>query len=226
MSGQKWEIKEVGIAVFKGLLGAVPYAGTALNECLFETRGRIKQKRINTFIEELSKYMAIIDGNHINFEFIKSEEFGDIFESILKRVAYNRSTEKLHRFKKILANQMVSPKETVFTETFLDLVQRLEEQQINILMHYRGLHSGEIDRQKQLPDRNVIDANIEEDVKVPNYMRPEYFGLDEVQYQFFIQDLISKALLIDDSMNRLGTRPFEVLEISQFGLQFLEFLET
>lgn len=228
MKDEKWEIKEVGISVVKGLLGAVPFAGTALNEALFEARGRIKQRRINTFIEELSSYMASLNKNDINFEAIQSEEFSDIFESILKRVAYNRSTEKLHRFKKILVNQMISPVQPVFTETFLDLVQRLEEPQIAILNHYKKMRLGTVDREVVPAERGVIDGGDafgKHEVKEPSYNKPEFFGLDEASYIFFVQDLISKALIIDDSINRYGARPFDILEITQFGMEFLSFLE-
>jgi hypothetical protein len=228
MPEQKWEMKEVGISVVKGLIGAVPYAGTALNEVLFESRGRIKQKRINTFIEHLSSYMSSFNEKDIDFEHIKSEEFGDIFESILKRVAYNRSIEKLHRFKKILANQIISPKQTVFTETFLDLVQRLEEAQIQILDHYKKINKGEIEREKEITERGTVDGGTwggEEDVKGPSDLDAKYFHLDETSYKFFVQDLISKSLLFDDSINRIDSRPFEVLQISQFGMEFLNFLD-
>lgn len=228
MPEQKWEMKEVGISVVKGLIGAVPYAGTALNEVLFESRGRVKQQRINTFIEQFSSYMSSFNKKDIDFEHIKSEEFGDIFESILKRVVYNRSTEKLHRLKRVLANQMISPKQTAFTETFLDLVQRLEEVQIQILNHYKKINNGEIGREKEIKERGTVDGGTwgeEEDIKKPIDHEEKYFHLDETRYKFFVQDLISKALLFDDSINRYDSRPFEVLQISQFGIEFLSFLE-
>ncbi|WP_427339603.1 hypothetical protein [Caloranaerobacter sp. DY30410] len=49
-------MKESGISILKGLIGAIPVVGTALNEAIFECRSRVKQKRVNNFIIELKKY--------------------------------------------------------------------------------------------------------------------------------------------------------------------------
>lgn len=48
---------EYSLAALKGLIGAIPYAGTLLNEILFEARSRVKQERVNLFIIEFSEYL-------------------------------------------------------------------------------------------------------------------------------------------------------------------------
>ncbi|HEY5588542.1 MAG TPA: hypothetical protein VIK86_06255, partial [Candidatus Paceibacterota bacterium] len=109
---EKIVIQEVGISIAKGVMGAIPFVGTALNEAIFDGRGRVKQERLNTFIAELTKYMTNINKNQINYDYIKSDDFGDIFESIMKRVVYNKSLEKMHRFKTILVGNMINPSNT------------------------------------------------------------------------------------------------------------------
>mgnify|MGYP002410000489 CR=1 FL=1 len=118
---------------------------------------------------------------------------------------YNRSEERLHRFKKILVNQMVSPHESDWAETFLDLVSKLNETQIEILVFFRNHAEDE-----------------PEDMSKKNHRT---FGLSEGTYLFYIQDLISKSLLFDDSINRYGTRPSTIVAITELGKEFLGYIE-
>ena len=75
--------KEYGISTLKGLIGAIPFAGTLLNEVAFEARSRIKQERVNKFIEEFSDYMSSYSPHESYENLIDSEKIGDIFEEII-----------------------------------------------------------------------------------------------------------------------------------------------
>ncbi|MDR6761899.1 hypothetical protein J2Y38_002108 [Flavobacterium sp. 2755] len=46
--------KEILTSTAKSLFSLIPYAGTALTELVFDYNGRIKQNRLNKFIEILS----------------------------------------------------------------------------------------------------------------------------------------------------------------------------
>ena len=87
-------LKEIGVSAIKVAIGAIPFAGTALNEVIFEGRGRLKQERINNFILMLQDYMENLSESDIDFNYMKSEEFSDIIESVLIRVSNTRSLEK------------------------------------------------------------------------------------------------------------------------------------
>lgn len=205
---EKIIIQEVGISIAKGVMGGIPFVGTALNEVIFDGRGRVKQERINSFILELTKYMKEVTENQINYEYIKSDEFGDIFESIMKRVVYNKCTEKMHRFKTILVGNMINPSYTDYSETFLDIVAKINEKQIEILDIYR-----EVEEDNQISTDKA-------------YRKPEYYNLDKSTYNFYVQDLISKSLLVDDGMGRIGTGSLQILKITQFGIEFLKFIKS
>lgn len=133
MEKEKISIEATKVSINKSLLGAVPYVGTMLNEIFYERRSRIKQERLNNFIAELSEYLnnyseSDFDANHIN-----SESFGDIFESIIKRVLNHKSKSKIDRFKKVLAQQMTESSDFEYVENFLDLIERLNDIQVFIL---------------------------------------------------------------------------------------------
>lgn len=88
-----------------------------------------------------------------------------------------------------------------FTDTFLDIIYKLNEKEIEILEYFN-----------QIDDPNK---------RVKNDM----FDINEDKYNFYIQDLISKCLLIDDSINRVGTRPLTIIKITKFGEDFLEYIK-
>ncbi|MBI9056106.1 MAG: hypothetical protein JEY96_19955 [Bacteroidales bacterium] len=136
------EKKQIINSTIKSLIGALPSAGTALNEVIFEYRSQVKQKRINKFIDLLKEYFEEIDETKIDFEHLKSEDFGDIFESILKRVTLNNSDKKLIRLKNVLLSHFNKEFNYVEqTENFLDLIGRISETELLILKYHDGLDS-------------------------------------------------------------------------------------
>ena len=115
----------------------VPILSPILTE-LFEYRGKIKQKRLNTFTELLENYFS----NHVgvNFDNFQTEEFSDLFESVLKRVFITQSNEKMKMFKNIIVNQIESNNPSVENaEIYLNLITELTELEIKILFDYRAL---------------------------------------------------------------------------------------
>ena len=139
----KIQLKHAAVSAKNVLFSSIPICGTILDEVLFEYRSRVKQERLNRFVEELEKYFRSIHSGDIDREHLESEEFGDIFESILRRVVHTASEEKMHRFKKILLNEMAHTYTSDFKETFLDIVSRINEDQILILNHFREVQDRE-----------------------------------------------------------------------------------
>lgn len=257
-------LEEVGISLTKGAIGAIPFIGTALNEVIFVSRGRIKQARINKFIKMLQDFMGNVTVEEINFEHLKSEEFSDIFESILKRIVYTRSEEKMKRFRKVLVSEMQNPSNTDSTEIFLDIISKLDEVQIRILKDIKiatkncgGLHEkifklqNEIEKHKKrlfkelAPQKKgyanhvekeqnnisektlIVNDNLKILVDNQQYYNSNVYGLELSQYSFFVQDLISKALLQERLIPRNGKEPpvSKLIEITIYGIEFLKYIE-
>ena len=132
-NNKKVILKEVGVSAIKGAIGAIPFAGTALNEVIFEGRSRLKQERINNFILMLQGYMENVSESDTDFNYMKTEEFSDIIESVLIRVSNTRSLEKRKRFRNLLIGQITIQEKPKFSEHFLDIINQIEEIQILIL---------------------------------------------------------------------------------------------
>ena len=144
MSKKNELIKELSQSTIKALFGNIPFIGTALDEVFFELRGRIKQKRINNFIEELSLYICKNNEEKVNFENIKSDEFGDIFESIILTVSKTKSEEKIKRLRTILLNQISEPLDYDITKIYLQILENISDIQIQILKNMKKVVDGYI----------------------------------------------------------------------------------
>lgn len=254
--------KEISKTLIKSLFGAVPYIGTMLDEVFFEYRSRVRQERLNQFVEAFKEYIEVIDIGEIDIDNLKSEEFVDVLESILKSVANNRNKSKVEYFKKILANQIKQDSYNDFTETYLDIISKLNEIQIRILKNHYEIRKPikELElKQKQLRndirqvEENIVHlkfrrlrgdqsrigrnrlriAQIESEIKEIQDLiddkgiirNAKYYDLKQGEYLFYIQDLVSKSLLIDKGIGKMDSKPYQLMTISDFGRSFLEFLE-
>ena len=250
----KLDKKEFLISSAKSIFGTIPFAGTAFNELFFEYNGNIKQKRLNKFIEILSEYFS--QNEEINIDNIKTEDFNDLFESVLRRVVRTKSEKKLIRFKDILIKELKKPsEETEIINLYLELISSLTEEEIIILKHHKNFNAeyeDKVDKVNSLRDQ--INRNIElrksetiiigqskyeikinqlekERKELNKYLEPlkkyrtaEFYGLNNMKFQLFKQMLSAKGLLIDNGMNRIGTSPFQLMNISEFGEEFINFI--
>jgi hypothetical protein len=57
------------------------------------------------------------------------------------------------------------------------------------------------------------------------YRGADFYNLDEKKFIFYKQRLFSKGLLIDNPSNRIATIPFQAMGISEFGKEFVKFIE-
>ena len=214
----KDHLEQLGVASARALLSRTP-VGVA-TDTFFEYQTQVKLERLYRIIEELREDFESIDPKKINWEHLQSEEFSDLFESILRRAVNTAAEEKIRRFKKILMNEMTRPYKSDFKETFLDIAYRINEDQIQILKHFWNAKNGcEGDSEQR-----VIDG---EGTGVSFKSTADLQGFEEAKYLFYVQDLVSKSLLLDEAVALFGgeIKPYTNLRITPFGEEFLKFSE-
>lgn len=136
----KDRIKEYGIASLKGLIGAVPFAGTFLNEIAFEARSRLKQDRVNQFIIHFQEFMNDKTEDDLELDEIDKEEFSDIFEEILISVSKTSAQHKIEIFKQILLRQLTAKRtENDLAEKYVNITNGLSNTQFEILHQFSKL---------------------------------------------------------------------------------------
>lgn len=252
----KIDNKEIIVSSVKSIFGAVPFAGTALNELIFDYRSTLKQKRLNNFVEILAEHFT---KNHdINLDNIKTEDFSDLFESVLTRVVKTKSKNKLIRFKNVLVKELKNPTNKIeYVDLYLDLITSLSEEELIVLYHHRhfdNTYDKELDElnrletqlKKEIDNRNRArvsfgsssnEAKIREiegsrkpirqrheELKI--FRKASYYEIEDEKFFFYKQRLYSKGLLYDNGMGRIGAKPFELMNISEFGTEFIDFIMT
>jgi len=221
----KNQLKQAAISAKNVIFSRIPVVGPILDEVFFEHRSRVKQERLNRFVEAFEAYFRSVHPGEIDVEYLKSDEFGDIFESILHRVMHTASEEKMHRFKKILLNEMKHTYESDFKETFLDILFHINEDQILILNHFREVKRSEPESN---PEQGVIEGRDAggEGARASLDHENDFLGFGKSKYLFYVQDLISKSLLYDEPPTLVGKiKPYTNLSITPFGEEFLGFIE-
>lgn len=123
--------------VLKAAIGAIPVVGSPIASLMNDYIPSRKQKRILEFVESLSKEfekLKNISAHMINTDYILSDEFSFILETVIKRVSDNYQKDKLSAYKAILLNSLCSTdvKESE-KEYFLNLVNNLTTLHIRIL---------------------------------------------------------------------------------------------
>ncbi|MFD1872840.1 hypothetical protein [Hymenobacter bucti] len=127
--------KEADVAVLRSIFSLVPYVGAVLNEVVFDIRGRVKQERLNKFTEMFGEYFT----NRPDFDtdVLKTEDFGDLFEGVMRNVVQTKSEAKYRRYKDILINKIENKNfDTDNTSRFLELIASLDEIEIIILSYH------------------------------------------------------------------------------------------
>lgn len=141
--------KQTAVSTIKGAISAIPIVGGALNEYVFEARGRIKQDRFNKFINEFAEYLSQFKDVKLNIEQIEKEEFGDFFEEVVINVSKNHSQIKKEAFRNLLANQLLKPNEVNYAELLLSIIGSLQEKQIPILKTISDAYSSKYSEDKE-----------------------------------------------------------------------------
>jgi len=251
----KIDKKEIIISAAKSIFGVIPYGGALLDELFFEYNGRIKQKRLNHFIEILAENFT--EDSQINIENIQTEDFNDLFESVLRRVVCTKSELKLRKFKDILINELNFPtKQIELVELYLDLINDLSEEEISILYYHKYFDLAYVDKidkmnrlknqlysvkENQKKETIIIDQSTYSKEKIEleqriekfekwfanlrKYKTAEFYNLDDNKFMLFKQRLFSKGLLLDNRMSRIGSGKFQHMGITEFGQEFIEFIK-
>lgn len=208
--------KEICIGAIKGALGAVPYIGSVLNEAFFETPNRIAQKRKEKHIESVIKKLQAINEDVIDINFIKSEDFSDLLQIILKNITLKNAAEKADFFSNLTVSSMLSSRSKQALEwqiRYIEIIAELNESEMHLLS---ALHN----------HRNPSGASI------VGVSKP--FGMEKQTFNLCFDSLISKGLVFDASLSgmpkQLGTgignvpSPRERIDISPLAKATIQFI--
>lgn len=211
-------LQESGIGVIKGIIGAVPYFGTMLNEALFDIRSRIKQKRLEDFVQNLDQKLEGIDHRLIDRAIIQSDEFSDFIESVIKKILRIKSKQKMDTFSDILASTMISKNVNDYgmRDIYISILANLSENEMLILEH--------LYRYSEAAERNKKEGKELEMTRI-DYSQPQQMGVNTDEFKICFETLISKGLVFDDSFGRLSTKPRSFIMPTQLAVKLIHFIK-
>lgn len=112
---------------------ASTFIGPFLTEAIFDLRGKLKQRRVNEFVQRLALHFGLDNELNIDERILTTEAFSDIMENVLIKVSKTRSESKIVLFKQVLIDHIVSDTTPDTTEMYLEIIDRITEKQLLIL---------------------------------------------------------------------------------------------
>jgi len=250
----KIDKKEIIIAGLRSIFGEIPIVGSGINE-LINFRANLKQNRLNNFVEILAKYFTenkdvnleniktedfsdLFEAVLIRVVQTKSEKKLSRFKDILVKELANptEQTELIDLYLDLITS--LSEEELVilyhhknFDKTFdqaKEKLDKLKERLIKINENKKR-ETIIIDKSIYEDDFNKVTSQIneiqEKNKSLIKYRRAEFYGLDNQKFIFYKQRLFSQGLLLDWGISRIGVRPFEMMSITEFGTEFIDFIK-
>lgn len=248
--------KEILISIGKSVLGAIPYGGTAFNELIFEYSGTIKQKRLNRFVEILAENFTEDSGINIEniktedfhdlFEAVlqrvvrtksdsKLKRFKDI---LIRQLNHPSEHSELNDHYLDLISNLTEEEISIlynhrhFTMEYEEKVDEMNRHKSNLgalenQMKKESIVIGQSKFQQPFDSLTVTYNKCKKYIdSFSKYKNAEFYGLTENVFVFYKQRLFAKGLLIDDRMKRIGNLPFSHMGITEFGVEFIDFIKN
>ncbi len=207
--------REYGLSVIKGLVGAVPYAGSLLNEVMFEARSRLKQARLEGFLVGLAARVAQLREEALDMEYMRSPEFSDLVEDVCLRVARSSSQARRDHFQAVLLHAMTGQKEPDFGPLFIDVLTEISEAELAILHQVCDATRWLLSKEQQ---------GVKAELKPYDYSGEPVMGHPPEVFRSIIQSLVRKGLAYDDSFGRFDSRAYTFVRATDLGVRFLAWL--
>lgn len=140
--------------IAKSALSAIPYVGGSIASILGDYMSIRKEERFNEFLQN---YFDEINQKHeyIVNEYVRSEEFLDIFENILSDIMKTRTKQKRFLLKNLLVNSCAIPCTSYDrTEEFQHLIDVLSPLSLTILSSFYQLKEVFMDGEKSSIDKH------------------------------------------------------------------------
>lgn len=202
---------EIWVSILKSAFGAVPWVGQALMEIVFDGRSRVKQNRINLYLKEAADE---IREEKVDHKFLKTDEFSDLLEDILQRVATNRSEEKRVHFKNLLTQAIHGHRPPDMSRTFINILSEITEAELRLLAQLHKIHKQGKQLQQEGKEVDLAIQLKKDDVEI--------FGIQRSQYLLMVQSMFGKGLLIDE--RRWDADPYDFIQLNDLGVQFYEYI--
>lgn len=121
-------IRELGLLTVQAALNLIPHVGGFLATYFGEIRSRRIEERMKRYFWYFGRRLEEMDQSKIDFAYLHSEEFAELFVKGAEQAARSATEEKIKRFANILANNAaLNPEYRDRTESVMSFVDRLTD---------------------------------------------------------------------------------------------------
>jgi HPt (histidine-containing phosphotransfer) domain-containing protein len=190
----------------RSLILALPYVGSSIDLILSTKGQQFIQKRIDTFLEEISRRLDTLES--FSIEEKNEEEVFYLLQTVLEKVERTKSELKIERFATLVGNCLIEEKNWDETEVAVKLISDLTDVHMQIIIKMNNLRLSNSEYFKGLKIIQVIDNDIINDI--PS-LSSELKYLSNAALKMYCSELISRGLLYDEGLGRSGGIPLNLL---------------
>jgi len=129
---QAAEVYSKNIAI-RSLITQIPYIGSPIDIFITVKAQKIFEERITAFLMNLDTEFSKLQSSVINYEYLDSEEFFDVFLKTYEQVLKTRSRLKLELFAKLIRGSVIIGFDEKFSsESYLYILSELTEKEFCI----------------------------------------------------------------------------------------------
>lgn len=230
-------VRETLISVVKASIANIPIMGPFLNEALFDVHSRIKQERVEQFIQFLEKKIDQLSLESVTLSSFRSDDFTDLLEDVILKATRARQKEKLELYASIIASKVKAKPVVEFDFQCIDIIDQLSLDELLVieeLLPYERRHpitslfsdDDEPRERKEARERyQKITVFNFESVPIPYGPTEILFGLPVIDVRLAIEGLIAKSLAYDDSFSRHDPQPRNLIGLTPLGYKVYEYLK-
>ena len=189
-----------GSPILRTLVNLIPPIGTYIDCILTSKAQEFTQKRIDTFVNDLSVQVKKLNIIKLQQD---DEVIFDLFQSVVEKVIKTKSEEKIKRFSMLTVNCLSGECTWDETEAALNLINDLSDIHIAILIKTKNVKGSIL--VKKLP---LV-----------------FSTLTEVSSQLFCSELVARGLLKDEGVSHLDCGAMEMLSSTSLNSWFLDKIE-
>lgn len=230
-------VRETLTSVIKASIANIPIMGSFLNEALFDVHSRIKQERVEQFIQLLERKIDQLSLESVTLSKFRSDDFTDLLEDVILKATRARQKEKLKLYAGIIASKVKSEPVVEFDFQCIDIIDQLSLHELLVieeLLPYEKRHpipslfSDDYEPQERKVARErhqkIAVFNFES-VSIPYGPTEILFGLPVIDVRLAIEGLIAKSLAYDDSFSRHDPQPRNLIGLTPLGYKVYEYLK-
>lgn len=215
--GGRMDKKEISLTITKAIVNTVPWVGGAIASIIEDCVSSRKEERLKVFLKDFSNDMKKSQENFVE-EYIKGDEFLDIFENIFVDIMKTRSEEKRCLLKNLLVNSCTI-KNTSYekTEEFQHLIDVISLTGILTLSAFYKhkdiyMNTNENDLNK-IWDEIILQTKIED-----RSILLDYIG--ELESRSLIESFRNNFYSIESGVSLVDERPY----ITVKGIEFYKYI--